>query len=245
MRRRPHLWGEVALIAVCYGLYSLARDLLPDHTARAFANARSVMLLESRLGIDIERPVNHWLAAHHVLAVGADYYYATLHFAAVIGLLVWLYWRRPEQYRWARSVLAVTTLAALAGFCLYPLAPPRLTPGFIDTIVDFHTWGSWGTGGLDTVSNQFAAMPSLHIAWSSWAALVVIKATRSRLRWLVLAYPALTFAVIISTGNHYVVDALAGLACLGFAVLAVRAASALHRPRTPIAPPRVRSRVGI
>ncbi len=99
-----------------------------------------------------------------------DYYYATLHFIVTIGVLVWLFVKRPHIYRGARTVLFATTLIGLAGFYLYPLAPPRLLPqyGYVDTLVKFHTWGSLADPDIAKHSNQFAAMPSLHIAWALW-----------------------------------------------------------------------------
>src|SRR5207253_78686 len=107
--------------------------------------------------IDVEHTLNRALAAVGWLAQCADYWYATMHFAVTIGVLAWLYLRHPLQYRSVRSVLYATNIVALVGFWLFPLAPPRLMEGqgYIDTVVKFHTWGSWGSSGVDAASNQF------------------------------------------------------------------------------------------
>ena len=100
-----------------------------------------------------------------------DYYYATFHFVVTTGVLIWLYAAARPYYRSARTALYAATLLALVGFTFYALAPPRFLSGqgFIDTVVKHHTWGSWASGDVASLSNQYAAMPSVHIIWSSWA----------------------------------------------------------------------------
>lgn len=120
-----------------------------------------------------------------------------------------------------RSVLYATNIVALLGFWLFPLAPPRMLPGFVDTVVIFHTWGSWGSGDMASVSNQFAAMPSLHIGWSMWSGVAILRlARRPWARALGVLYPVATLFVIVGTANHFLLDAVGGAAALavGFGV---------------------------
>jgi hypothetical protein len=188
---RPRLWVELTLLAVGYGLYTLTRDLAPPRRLSAFADAAAIRTAEGWLHIAVERQANLWLTMHPVLATLADYYYATVHFVAVIGVLVWLYWRRPGLYRRARAILVATTLTALVVFWLFPVAPPRLLPGYVDTLVVGHTWGSWGTSGVATLANQYAAMPSLHTAWAAWTAdpWALSRQPTSSSRSLIRTYP--------------------------------------------------------
>jgi PAP2 superfamily len=224
-RARPRWWAELAMLGVGYGLYTLTRDLAPARRQAAFADAAAIRAAESWLHLGVERGANLWLTMHPVLATMADYYYATAHFAAVIGMLVWLYWRRPGLYRRARSVLVAVTLTALAVFWLFPVAPPRLLPGYVDTLVARHTWGSWGTAGVASLANPYAAMPSLHTAWAAWTAgVIMIAAGRASMRIAAAAYPLLTIAVIVATANHYVLDAVGGLVALAAAAMAIHAA---------------------
>jgi hypothetical protein len=220
---RPHLIVDVLLIAVSYGLYTLIRDVEPAQHTGPLHRAHDIWSLEKTLHINVEHAVNH--AINHVtwLIVGMNYYYATLHYIITIGVLLWVYFRRPEVYRSVRTVLGTTTWLALVGFYFYALAPPRLfLPGyFIDTNVVHHTWGSFGTSGMDSVSNQFAAMPSMHIGWSTWCALTVFRLTRNKwVKWGSLLYPVFTLVVILATANHFVLDAVGGLITLaaGFGV---------------------------
>jgi PAP2 superfamily len=211
--RRPIWWQEIAIIAFGYWLYSLGRNAIPDQESVALRHGRAVQHLQAILHLNWERSINHFVAAHEWLAQIMDYYYSTLHFFVTPIVMIWLFVRRPHLYRGARTALVATTLLALLGFYLYPTAPPRLLPqyGYIDTIVKFHTWGSLADPSVAKHSNQYAAMPSLHIAWALWCGLVIFFCARHLwARVLGLVYPFWTFAVIVGTANHFILDAVAG-----------------------------------
>jgi len=224
MRRqlRPKLWQEIAFIALSYFVYSQIRDAVPTHERIALLHGRQILYTEEHIGLNFELSVNRWfdhvaLGGWHYLANIADYYYALMHFVIVLSVLVWVYIKRPMNYRSARTVLYATNALAALGFWFYPLAPPRLLPGhgFIDTVVKYHTWGSWGSNSVSKVSNQFAAMPSLHIGWSLWAGITLFMLSgRWWIRALGLLYPVVTFFVIIGTANHYTLDAAGGIVAL-------------------------------
>jgi hypothetical protein len=223
--RRPRLWFEVVLIAVSYWTYSQIRNAVPEQRAAALRHADWIWRAERQLGIAVERSVNHALNSVTWLIVGMNYYYATLHFVVTLGVLVWLYRRHPGRYAATRLVLFVTTGVALIGYYVYPLAPPRLMPGsgFVDTVMVHRTWGSMASGDLKHMSNQYAAMPSMHIGWSLWCGLTVFAlAATPWARVLGLLYPVLTLTVIVATANHFLLDAAGGMLCLalGFAVSA-------------------------
>ncbi|MFD7427509.1 phosphatase PAP2 family protein [Streptomyces sp. NPDC059818] len=217
--RRPRLWFEILLIAVSYWLYSLVRNAVPEQKAAALANADWIWSVERFLGIAVERSVNHAVNSVTWLIVSMNYYYATLHFIVTISVLVWLFRRHPGRYAAARLALFATTAAALAGYYLFPLAPPRLMNGstFIDTVMVHQTWGSMASGNFKNMSNQYAAMPSMHIGWSLWCGLTVFAlASAPWAKILGLLYPAVTLIVIVSTANHFWLDAVGGMACLAF-----------------------------
>lgn len=217
--RRPRLWFEILLIAASYWLYSLVRNAVPEQKAAALANADWLWSVERFLGIAVEQSVNHAVNSVTWLIVSMNYYYATLHFIITIGVLVWLFRRHPGRYAAARLALFATTAAALAGYYLFPLAPPRLMNGsnFIDTVMVHQTWGSMASGNFKNMSNQYAAMPSMHIGWSLWCGLTVFAlASAPWARILGLLYPTATLIVIVSTANHFWLDAVGGMACLAF-----------------------------
>ncbi|THA60288.1 phosphatase PAP2 family protein [Streptomyces sp. A0958] len=239
--RRPRLWFEILLIAMSYWLYSLVRNAVPEQKTAALANADWLWSVERFLGIAAEQSVNHAVNSVTWLIVSMNYYYATLHFIVTISVLVWLFRRHPGRYAAARLALFATTAVALLGYYLYPLAPPRLMHGghFIDTVLVHQTWGSMASGNFKNMSNQYAAMPSMHIGWSLWCGLTVFAlASAPWARILGLLYPTVTLMVIVSTANHFWLDAVGGVACLafGYAVSYAWYGSLPHRLPKRIAP---------
>jgi membrane-associated phospholipid phosphatase len=216
--KRSHWWREVLLIAAFYGLYSLVRDLRGDKPvsiAQALTNAHRVIRFERWFGIFHEQTVQHWFLHDTGLLKFCDDFYGTAHFIAAIGILILLFFRFPEHYRLWRNTLAFTTGLALIGFYFFPLMPPRLLPAgyqFVDTLRVVGGLWNFSSGPVNDVSNQYAAMPSLHTAWSTWCALVVISLVRP---WwakaLALLYPLFTIFCIVVTANHYFLDAIIGV----------------------------------
>ncbi len=220
-RIRPRWWRELLLIGGTYGLYTLTRNTLPAGWREARANALDLYRVERWLHLDVEHAMNAFVAGRHVIAVAADYTYSAAHLPVTLVVLGWVYAVHPAAYRRARTVLLVTTVVALVGFWLFPLAPPRLLPhlGFVDTVVRDGTWGSWGSGPVTAVSNQYAAMPSIHVAWSLWSAGAV--ALLSRHRWAraaAMGYPVVVLLAVLGTANHWLLDVAGGLAALGVGV---------------------------
>lgn len=223
--RRPRLWFEILLIGVSYWVYSLVRNAVPEQRGEALRNADWIWRVEGDLGIAVEQSVNHAVNSVTWLIVGMNYYYATLHFIVTLGVLVWLYRSHPGRYAATRLVLFATTAVALVGYYFVPLAPPRLMNGghFVDTVVVHQTWGSMASGDLKNMSNQYAAMPSMHIGWSLWCGLTIF--ALAKLPWvriLGLLYPAMTLLVIVSTANHFWLDAVGGMLCLSFGFMVSR-----------------------
>ncbi|MFF9158300.1 phosphatase PAP2 family protein [Streptomyces sp. NPDC014846] len=223
---RPALIREFLLVVGLFLVYKLGRQLATGHTGAAFRNARDVWDLERSAHLPDETSVQSALLHGDGLVHLANTYYATVHFPATLAFLVWLYLRRPAHYIWARRVLAAVTAAALVLPFTFPLAPPRMLTGtgLVDTA---RVYGPsvYGPPSSDHLSNQFAAMPSLHFGWALMVAVGLIAATRSRWRWLWLLHPLLTLLVIVGTANHYWLDAIVATAMLGLAL------AVIHPPR--------------
>ncbi|WP_329257687.1 phosphatase PAP2 family protein [Actinoallomurus sp. NBC_01490] len=219
----PRLWREIALVAVFYGAYTLVRLLIPHDEGAAYVHAGQIMRLEHALGPNLELALNHALLRVPLLAKAANIFYATAHFLVTLAVLVWLYRRRPREYRWLRTSLLLATAVALVGFWVYPLAPPRFlgTAGFVDPVTAFHSFGLYSSPQAGSLTNQFAAMPSMHAGWAVWCAVAVIASTRRPLvRALAVLHPVITLTVIFSTANHYLLDAVAGITVMAFALFA-------------------------
>jgi hypothetical protein len=232
---RPRLGYELVLLGLSYWIYSLVRNAVPEHRETAMDNGAWLYALERALALDVEPFVNRTADSVTWLIVGMNYYYATLHFVVTVGVLVWLYLRHPARYRPARSALYLTNAVALVGYYTVPLAPPRFYPeyGFVDTVVKHHTWGSLASGDVAAASNQYAAMPSMHIGWALWCGITLFMLARSPwVRGLAAGYPMATLVVIVATGNHFVLDAVGGALALaaGFGLQYVLAGRAVYRP---------------
>ncbi|MFC8245879.1 phosphatase PAP2 family protein [Streptomyces chartreusis] len=236
---RPPLVRELLLVAGLFVVYKFGRRLATGHTAEAFRNADRVWDLERTLRLPGEGSVQNLLLHGDTLIHLANTYYATVHFPATVAFLVWLYLRRPTHYVWARRVLAAVTAAALLVHLTFPLAPPRMpaATGLVDT-GQVYGPSVYGSPQTDHLSNQFAAMPSLHFGWALMVAIGLIVATRSRWRWLWLLHPLLTLLVIVGTANHYWLDAIVAMAMLGIALAVIRPLASSGGTPVSLSPPK-------
>lgn len=227
-RPRPRWWTELPLLAVVYALYSAGRLLARGDISMAVDHGLAILDLEKALHLNAEHPLNRLTTAHAWIGVPADFAYASLHYLVTPAVLIWLFRRRQDAYRWARTWLMSSTLLGLIGFVLMPTCPPRLLDarhGFVDTMAHFSSYGWWGTEasaprGMGGMTNQYAAMPSLHVGWALWCGILLWRHGRHPLvRAAGIAYPLVTTFVVMGTANHYLLDALAGAAVMGLGAL--------------------------
>jgi membrane-associated phospholipid phosphatase len=232
---RARWWAELLTIAWLCWLYDAIANLAPVRLHVALAHGAGVLSAEQALHIDPERALDTWLAAHRTVGLIVSDYYDNAHFVITLGLLGLLWWRRADIYRPLRNALVAVNLVGFVVFWLFPVAPPRMLPGFVDVVAVTGAIGSWHTGSLASHANELAAMPSLHMAWAGWCAVAVWRITRRPLfRGLAIGHVVLTAAAVLATGNHYVLDLVGGLLALVAAfLLAGSAERALARRRTP------------
>jgi hypothetical protein len=108
--------------------------------------------------------------------------------------------------------------------------------GYLDTLRDVGGLWSFDSKQLDSVSNQYAAMPSLHIGWSTWCMLVLLRFSRRRItKVLAVVYPLLTLLVIVATANHYIIDAAGGIAIVAAGYGIARGIEAVLARGKPVA----------
>ncbi len=211
-------WVEILAILGFYAVYSAIRNANGSHPPNARPNAMHIIKLEHHLGIFHEETIQRWALHWKPLIISANYFYGSFHFIVTIGVGVWLFRSYSSDYPRFRNTLAITTALALIGFTIFPLMPPRLLgahSGFLDTLRQYPTPWSFDSGPGAKVSNQFAAMPSVHIAWATWCALAMVPRLKHNwARILAAAYPFITLWVIVITANHYFLDAVGGLVIL-------------------------------
>ncbi|MFI7587440.1 phosphatase PAP2 family protein [Spongisporangium articulatum] len=207
---------EALLVLGAFGLYNLGRVLAVSGRPRADGDARHVLAVERWLHLPTEAWAQDLVLPHPALLWFADHYYEFVHFPLTAGVLVWLYRHRPAAYEWAKYALLIGTGLGLLVHIAFPVTPPRLMPSLhmVDTGVQSGS-SVYQAPVLSSLSNQYAAMPSLHVGWAFLLAVVMIAATRGRWRPLWLLHPLVTLAVVVVTANHYWLDAVVGVAFVG------------------------------
>ena len=160
--------------------------------------------------------------------MAASFYYAGAHYLLTLVVVVWLFRRHRAAYGPARLALVGSTGVALLAYLAMPTAPPRLMEGWTDLLAVHSAAGWWGgeasaPQGLGWLTNQLAAFPSMHAGWALWVALAVGHVARRR--WvtaLAWAHAVVTGIVVVGTGNHWVLDVVAGWAVVLIAWQVIR-----------------------
>ena len=253
-QHRTFWWKEALIVGVFYAVYSWTRNLFGSNKIaadgipeQAFTNAERVIQLERWIGLYHEETIQDWFLPYHWFIQFWNVYYGTLHFAATLGVFIWLYVKRPDVFPQWRNTLAMMTSLAIVGFAWFPLMPPRLLDkpcpafdpsqyggacltsrfraqggfGFVDTLAEYGGPWSFDSEAMASISNQYAAMPSLHIGWSTWCVFAVWPLLRRRsTKALVVLYPLATLFCIVITGNHFWLDGVGGLIAFGIGSLA-------------------------
>jgi hypothetical protein len=218
---RPPLWREALVLVWVLWLYDMVNNLSSLRLHAGLQHASSILHLEHVLFLDPEVPMNSWVGDHRMLGVVLSTFYDNAHFVVTLSVLGWLWWRHQSVYRPMRNTLVLCNIIGFAVFWLYPVAPPRMLPAFVDVVAATHTWGAWHSGALASHANELAAMPSLHMAWALWSAAGLwLIARHWPLRMLAVAYPVLTVFAVLGTANHFFLDLVAGALTAAVAGLA-------------------------
>ena len=240
-RPTPRQWArQIIVCGVFYFTYEWLRSVVDGNAAGpAFVHAKQVIRAERALHIFIEHGAQRAALHSHGLIEASDIYYGTIHFVVPIVALVVLFRAFPDRYRVWRDTFGLLCVLALLGFALYPLTPPRLLPThwhFVDTAEVIGGMGPFDSGSMKDTGNLYAAMPSLHIGWSTWCVCALYPVLRRRwLKVAIVAYPIVTLAAIVVTANHYILDGAGGLVWLAAAWAIARCIDA-RRTRSPATP---------
>jgi membrane-associated phospholipid phosphatase len=234
-RRRPHLIGELLVVIGLLRVYDMVRAKAEVRRLPALDHGEAILSIERGLRIAVEQAANAWVSSHRLLSLIASDIYQFAHITVTLSVLAWCWWRRPELYRAARNALVAINVIGLTVFLLLPVAPPRLLPssGFIDAVAQAG-FGATHSGPIP--ADQYGALPSLHLAWAVWATVVAIRLLpATRWSWLCWLYPVLVTTVVVVTGNHYLLDAVAGTA-VALAALWLLRGNGAPRPAATAAP---------
>jgi hypothetical protein len=202
-------------------------DVARFRVGAAYAGLRNAVVVNSisnTIGGQSAHIMNDWTVDHANAALASAWYYIVFQGAvtAIVGIV--LIWRRVPTFRLHRNALIAITLSGLVAFWMYPVAPPRMLPGYHDVIAI--AVPSFTSVVETNGAAQFASLPSLHVAWALWVAIAACTVVRRPLlRAAVWLYPVATVTDVLATANHYLLDVVTapGLLLLGYAIALIPA----------------------
>lgn len=203
---------EFTLVVVLFMLYFATRGLVAGRAADAFQNAYQLMQLQRWLGISWELTMQSWILQYDSLVWLLNSIYVYTHMSGLILFALWVFIWHHQRYHEVRNVFLGLLAVGLVIYTLIPLAPPRFfsASGFIDTLaasgsVDYHQ------EGIEMLYNPYAAMPSLHVGFSVFVGIGVVTIGRRWQHWIIgILFPLLMSIAVVGTGNHFVLDVVAG-----------------------------------
>jgi len=224
----PHGWldalRQVSLFGAAYLAYRLVRGLVEGDANAAFAHARDLIGLERDLHVFVEPSIQAWGSGSHFVMVLSSWLYVNAQTTVTIAALVYLYLRHNRNFYFVRNMFMVAMAIALVGYAVFPTAPPRFMPewGFIDSVADFtgvHV--DTHSASLNALTNLYAAVPSMHVAFALMIGWPLARLVRSRIAGVLwLLYPFLMAFVIVVTANHFIIDAVLGALTAGVSAYA-------------------------
>ncbi|MEO8363899.1 MAG: phosphatase PAP2 family protein [Ilumatobacteraceae bacterium] len=228
---------ELTLLELLYTIWRLARVLPLDKPSGAIERGRQINQFQHNLHFPSELSLQHFVLDHEWLARLTNYYYAIAHVPGLVLFLFWIYIRHRDAYpHWRNGLVILTAFCLVIRFIR--VAPPRFFPelGYIDLASRFgmSVYGPVGTG----VSDQFAAMPSIHVGWAAVVSFGIVAAGTSRWRWLFLLHLVLTMIAVSATGNHWWLDGIAAIILLGVALFVDSYGRRLFKSRISVRPSR-------
>jgi PAP2 superfamily len=201
--------AEAVFLVGLMVIYWLIRGAFPERTADAFSRANHIIQLEQRLGFFWESGWQEHIIGSRLMVDIANgiYLYGHLPTLVLCGILLYAFCR--DKYKIYRNALLISACLGLFLYGFFPVAPPRLLPGFFDTIAMFNNKSNTMQPGI--IVNHYAAVPSLHFGWALLVGIALIDASKSIwVKAFAVFFPTIMFFAIVVTGNHFIFDAIAG-----------------------------------
>lgn len=212
---------EVAIVSLAIFLYFFVRGLMDSNASLAESHAHRLVDVERWLGIFHEPDIQYWVLHHDWLVWSVNAIYMYGHWPVLMSTMIWLIWKRSDQFPVYRSALLISGAIGLVAFVTFPMAPPRFLPdlGFVDTVT-IHT-NAYRVLQPPAFTNQYAAMPSLHVGWNLLMGIAIFRTTQLRFwRTFAVVMPLAMYLATILTANHFILDGIIGslVALTGLAI---------------------------
>jgi len=204
---------ETAVVCALFALWQAANQLTRGHTTGGLERGRQIWHAERWLHLPNELSVQNLIIDHPEIVKASNYYYDTMHLTLMVVFLVWLWLRHRDRYPFFRNMIAAFTAMSLL-IQMVAVAPPRLILGETGMVDTARAYGQSVYAVFGDLSDQFAAMPSIHVGWALLISYAVVKASPSRLRWVAVLHGVITVFVVVATANHYWLDGVAAVALL-------------------------------
>ena len=229
----PQGYGDAArqlsLFVVAELCYEAVRGVADGQRMTAIANGEHVISFEKSIHAFFEPSLQAAFISHRWTIDFANFMYMNSHFVVTTAFLVWLYIFRNQNFYFVRNMFMVAMGLAVVGYALLPTAPPRMFDEFTDTITQY-AQVNHDSGLISLFINPYAAIPSMHVAFSTMIGVTGVLISKHRItKFVWAAYPIVVFWVVVVTANHFWVDGAFGL--LVAALSAVTAATVLARVR--------------
>jgi membrane-associated phospholipid phosphatase len=205
-------------------LYSVVRVGSNDRQVEATYNAVDLVQLQRHLWLAHEADIQKLILWSEVLVRVFNTMYTYGHFWLIGAAGIWLFFFHRERYMLFRNAFFIAGVISLVCFNIMPLAPPRLLPGSFGAVDTLRMFSEVNYENSGAFVNEYAAMPSLHVAWNLLICLAIASTTQNRIvRFACMAGPLLMSTTVVVTGNHWILDCVAGYAVgmtgLGLAIL--------------------------
>jgi hypothetical protein len=223
---------QFALFAGAYYLYRIVRGAVDGRATASYEHARDIIDLERTLHTFVEPSVQAWASGKSWLIDTASWMYVNSHFTITVASLIFIYLFRNESFYFVRNMFCVAMLIALVGYLAFPTAPPRFMPewGFSDSVAQLTGVTDSGSSA-NALYNPFAAIPSMHVAFSLMIGFSMIGMIRRRWAQVLWAcYPLVVTFVVVATANHWWFDAFLGALTAAASAWTARALLARARP---------------
>ena len=202
---------DLLLIAIAFAFYSVVRMGSSHSQIEATYNAVDIVQLQRALYIAHESSIQELILWNEGLIHVFNSIYTYGHFWLIGAAAIWLFIRHRETYVLFRNAFFISGAIGLIMFNVFPLAPPRILPGeygAVDTLRLFSPVNYENSGAF---VNEYAALPSLHVAWNLLICLAIASVAQNRLVQVwAFAMPLIMSVTVVVTGNHWIIDAIAG-----------------------------------
>jgi membrane-associated phospholipid phosphatase len=226
--RARSLMFELAVVLAGVVTYFGIRGITAGAEATAVDHAHDIVALEKALGLYVESELQAVVVPSDAMSTFFNWIYIWGHWPVIAVTLLVLALRNRTVYLRLRNGMLVSGGLGLLVYTTYPVAPPRLAGlGMVDTVTERSE--AYRVLQPPQFVNQYAAMPSLHVGWDLLVGLAILSAaTATWLRLVGGLMPVLMAVATVATANHYILDAVAGVA---FALAGLCVAVLIERRR--------------